>query len=102
MRLCPCEDLDCTNKALKIILIFSIFKKDYTIFQCEGDYTCEKLEDTPFAGNGILYELDPAIREILKQKFKEWAEALGHEFSPAHQTFCQRFSSNLYDPVVQE
>ena len=81
--------------------IFS-FWKDYTIFKCEGDYTCERLEDTPFAGNGILYELDPAIREQLKAAFKKWAEKLGHEFSPPHQTFCQRFSSNLYDPVVQE
>jgi len=49
-----------------------------------------------------LYELDPVIREALKTAFKKWADKYGIERMPAHQTFCQRFSTNLYNPVVQE
>ena len=71
-------------------------KKDYKIFQCEGDYTCEKLRDTPFAGNGMLYELNPALKEKVRELIDE---KFGGMRRKSHQIFCERFSTKLFSPV---
>jgi len=83
----------------ELLVNYDPAKTDYKIFQCEGEYTCEQLKDTPFAGNGMLYELNPDLKEKIRELIDE---KFGGSRRKPHQIFCERFSSKLFNPVVSE